>query len=849
MDNTRLPDDLYDSEGCGGGNAASSTTDTASLTALVQRMLLRLDELDSRTSSIQQPPPQKHIPATPADGLEGDDEEDDPPPGFLAKSPCHAAFIDPRDWIDYLPRAYAESMPPLGLTNPGLWNPRNDEWDRYLTDEKKHATRDEYRHLLCYGVFTAAAHAALTDAVETLRVKNATARDTADANDLLDSAIRTIATCGQAVEDRLTYLRRFKCKKALTGEERVAERLVYSRCFDTTAAERTINGVDGLLNALDDKRLEVSLHQAAKAQAAAQFKGGGSGGRGGGSGNIRIKEQERAERADRATKERADKNKDKDNIKVKPQRGNPARKTTTPQTEEQIWRMQDATPAQLTFLEGELARFVESGAREFGTCRKAQDGFYALGIAEADRDYFTVDVRGQLYRLAGLPMGWSLSPYYFVTLTQVFITHLRKPEPESPSSSTQPTRSKRYLRRTRWRGARILPYVDDFLLFSASMEQALHLRQRLASLLNALGLQRNPTKGFWEPCQFGRHRMRVDIDSASSMFYAPADKLNRLSRQATRLIGRATRNARWLPVRELQSLAWQAQYLFLAIPAARYFLRELHSVVGDRWGGRVRMTPQLSRDRGHRSADKRHHITWKELKAVRLAVESFLPHLAGRNVFLHEDNQAVCHVPSGLTSRSPGVMAELRRLWCLLDSHGIHLRARYIRSAANTWADRLSRHLDSDDWQLDPLALAKLESRFGPHSIDRFASALNTPLPRYNAAWLDPTCEAVDSLHLPDADWRRKNNWCNAPWPMQPDLVQNLQQSGAAATVVAPQWEGKAWHQALTEMAVEELTVAPRAGLFRPGRRDGRGMIGRPHWPVTVFRVPFRHGSTCAEGH
>eukprot|EP00873_Tetraselmis_striata_P036665 jgi/Tetstr1/456929/TSEL_043599.t1 len=91
------------------------------------------------------------------------------------------------------------------------------------------------------------------------------------------------------------------------------------------------------------------------------------------------------------------------------------------------------------------------------------------------------------------------------------------------------------------------------------------------------------------------------------------------------------------------------------------------------------------------------------------------------------------------------MMAELRRLWCLLDSHGIHLlRARYIRSEANVWAVRLSRHLDSDDWQLDPLLFSELESRFGPHSIDRFASALNTMLPRYNAVFLDPTCEAMD---------------------------------------------------------------------------------------------------------
>eukprot|EP00873_Tetraselmis_striata_P020856 jgi/Tetstr1/441120/TSEL_003110.t1 len=190
-------------------------------------------------------------------------------------------FIDNRNGIE----TFAVTQ---GLATPGLWNSLNNEWDRYLTDEKKHATRDEYRHLLWYGVFTASAHAALTDVVATLRAQNATARDTADANDLLDSAIRTIAT----------------------------------------------NGVDGLLNAMDDKRLQVSLRHAAKAQAAARFTGSRSGVSGGGSGgNIRIKDQERAEHADRATKEtRADKNKDKDKIKGKPQRGGShERKTTTPQ--------------------------------------------------------------------------------------------------------------------------------------------------------------------------------------------------------------------------------------------------------------------------------------------------------------------------------------------------------------------------------------------------------------------------------------------------------------------------------------------------------------------------------------
>ena len=85
------------------------------------------------------------------------------------------------------------------------------------------------------------------------------------------------------------------------------------------------------------------------------------------------------------------------------------------------------------------------------------------------------------------------------------------------------------------------------------------------------------------------------------------------------------------------------------------------------------------------------HITSKELKAVRMAVECFLPHLTNRLVLLHEDNQAVVGVLSGLTSHSPAMMAELRKLWFLLDTHNIWIRPEYIRSAANARGRTVSR--------------------------------------------------------------------------------------------------------------------------------------------------------------
>jgi hypothetical protein len=62
-----------------------------------------------------------------------------------------------------------------------------------------------------------------------------------------------------------------------------------------------------------------------------------------------------------------------------------------------------------------------------------------------------------------------------------------------------------------------------------------------------------------------------------------------------------------------------------------------------------------------------------------------------------------------------------------------HYQGPLHQFAANAWADKLSRHLDSDDKRLDPVLFAELDARFGKHSIDHFASALNTFLPRYNA--------------------------------------------------------------------------------------------------------------------
>eukprot|EP00873_Tetraselmis_striata_P016891 jgi/Tetstr1/437155/TSEL_025915.t1 len=78
-----------------------------------------------------------------------------------------------------------------------------------------------------------------------------------------------------------------------------------------------------------------------------------------------------------------------------------------------------------------------------------QDGFYTMSIAPSDRDYFTVNIRGTLFRLCGLPMGWSFNPYYFTTsngapATMTFVKHLRSPI--IPAAPGNVPRSRRWLR-------------------------------------------------------------------------------------------------------------------------------------------------------------------------------------------------------------------------------------------------------------------------------------------------------------------------------------------------------------------------------------------------------------------
>jgi len=202
---------------------------------------------------------------------------------------------------------------------------------------------------------------------------------------------------------------------------------------------------------------------------------------------------------------------------------------------------------------------------------------------------------------------------------------------------------------------------------------------------------------------------------------------------------------------------------------------------------------------------------------------------------LHEDNQAVVAMVHSLTSRSPALMAELRLLVAVLDSHDISLRARYIRSADNWDADHYSRIVQPREYWLSPAAFETVSEWFPACSVDAFASCASALLPRFWSETQDQDAVAIDAFAQ---DWSAERLvWAHPPPSLLPMVLQLLRaQPSAAALVCAPSWPGSPWFRDLAEMATSVAYLPPgslaRVAFDAPARLES--------WGVAIFHVEPR---------
>lgn len=492
-------------------------------------------------------------------------------------------------------------------------------------------------------------------------------------------------------------------------------------------------------------------------------------------------------------------------------------------------------------------------------------GYHHFRLHPAIRNWFIFRLENKYYRCIALPFGWQLSPAYFIKIMRPFVRYIRHK-----------------LRR------RVHPYMDDFLIACASQRSLAKAKTQIVALLSHCGLRRKVGKGCWEGSTRLEH-LGFIIDTRKMVFGVKESRLVKLSSMASRLMSQARRNRRLVDQTLLRTFTGLAISCTLAMPLARFYTRSMYDSLTNPRGSRCRLThaamrdlkewkqlrthptqPLLQRPMHPRTPSLALHsdasgsigqggtlgkdlrqgspgtwearglwdpllrvqpITFKELRAVTDNLRSFERYLKqGQHIKVWEDNQAVVSILNSMTSRSRPLMRELRRLHRLLLRLGITIESQYVPSAVNRFADRLSRLRTLDDWRINPQLLRRHLHSVQP-TIDRFADAQTSILPRFNSQFESPGSVATNAL---SQLWSHEINYWNPPLKLLPLVTTKILKEKASGLLVTPFWPAQPWFNKLRTLATPQIYHASKAFLPPLWARPN---LPPPPWKIAVWEI------------
>jgi hypothetical protein len=176
--------------------------------------------------------------------------------------------------------------------------------------------------------------------------------------------------------------------------------------------------------------------------------------------------------------------------------------------------------------------------------------------------------------------------------------------------------------------------------------------------------------------------------------------------------------------------------------------------------------------------------TWRELRALFIAILSFAPVIKGKTVKVHTDNQGVASICT-----KGSMVLELQKIALEIFSQckkdRISLEVVWIPRSENEAADLLSRMVDYDDWGVSCEFFKFMDGIWGPHTVDRFADHLNAKIPNFNSKYWCPNTSQVDAFAI---NWSSDNNWLVPPISAIPAVIRHMVACKAEGTLVVPIW-------------------------------------------------------------
>ena len=174
---------------------------------------------------------------------------------------------------------------------------------------------------------------------------------------------------------------------------------------------------------------------------------------------------------------------------------------------------------------------------------------------------------------------------------------------------------------------------------------------------------------------------------------------------------------------------------------------------------------------------------------MHFALTSFKNSVQGKSVKWHSDNQGAARIVD-IGSPNTELHSIALDIFDFCRKFNVRFVSQWVPRELNTCADYISNIIDFDDWYTTQGFFAHLDHIWGPHTVDRFANALNAHLPGFNSRFRVPGTEAVDSFSV---SWAAENNWLVPPVHCIIRVIQHLLVCSAFGTLVVPYWPSNAF--------------------------------------------------------
>ena len=444
------------------------------------------------------------------------------------------------------------------------------------------------------------------------------------------------------------------------------------------------------------------------------------------------------------------------------------------------------------------------------------DSFYHFRIHKDFQKYLSFKFEGQCFSYCVLPFGFSLSPYFHTKILRPVVAYLRS------------------------LNIRLNLYVDDFLI-AAKRSSITDHTDLVLHTLSDLGLHVNVDKSETTPTKIIDY-LGYTIDNRSDfpVIKVSRERIIRLKKQIRIVLKKGT-----VPVRVLAKTAGLCISTAFAVTPGKLFLRHTYRLISSRksWDDLISISEDCAQElewwlmsvdsfnyrevrpelidlqievdassscwgavlngleakgdwNSRLSSQSSNH---RELLAILMALETFKDRLTGLTVEVLSDNTTAGAYVRNKGGPVPELSEIATAVWALAETYQFKIVCTHIPGVLNSSADRLSRSPDTHNWMLHPVLFRWLNRRFGPFTIDRFATNLNAQLPRFNSRYWEPNSEGINALAQ---DWHAENNFANPPWALIPRVLQKVIADQAECTIITPIFPAQPWFQTLQDLKV-----------------------------------------------